>query len=148
MNLTDLPDDILTNILIKIEPSALYKISKTSKHMYNIIYNIVFKKILIINSKPMSQYNHNTKLNFFVYLFDSYMLGNVDNVGIPFEDNSKTYVIAHINSNYIAHNVLEKNGAYVFTHKGIETLDTNNHSNDKPYPIVTRKLNTHMAFSR
>ena len=125
MKLNELPDDILINILMKIDPSSLYNISKTSIQMYNIISNIIFKKILIRNNKPISLYNIENTLNFFSYIFESYTFGNIQNIGIPFEENNNKYIILHINSNYVTHTLHEK-GIYSFIYKGVDSKHYDN----------------------
>jgi hypothetical protein len=147
MKLNELPDDILINILMRIDPSSLYSISKTSIQMYNVISKIIFKKILILNNKPMTQYNTKNRLNFFSYIFDSYAFGNIENIGIPFEDNNHKYIILHINSNYITH-ILDNNSIYSFIYKGVENNDYDNIFLNKPEPIIVKKINMNMVFCR
>jgi len=147
MKLTELPDDILIIILMKIDPSILYNISKTSIQMYNVISKIIFKKILILNNKPITQYNTDNRLNFFAYIFDSYTFGNIENIGIPFEDNGNKYVILHINSDYVTH-ILDNNGIYSFIYKGVDNNYYDNIFLHKPEPIITKKININMVFSR
>ena len=147
MKFHDLPEDILIHIFMSIEPLTLINISKTNKQINNIVDNIVFKKILIVNNKPMSQYSNENRNNFFVYIFDSYTLGSIDNMGIPFNDNAKTYVIVHNSSNYITHNNFNENGKFGFAHIGVAT---NNYTNteQKPNPIIIRNFNTMTTYSR
>jgi hypothetical protein len=147
MKLNELPDDILINILMKIDPSSLYNISKTSIQMCNIINNIIFKKILILNNKPMSLYNKENTLNFFSYIFDSYTFGNIQNIGIPFEENNNKYIILHINSNYVTH-ILDEKGFYSFIYKGVDSKHYDNIFLNKPESIIIKKINNNMVFCR
>ena len=148
MKLCELPDDILINILIKIDPMILVNISKTSKQLHNIINTIVFKKILIINNKPMSKYNYNDRNNFFCYIFDSYILGNIENVGMPYVDNNKTYVLIDINSQYIIHSNYIENSNYIFLHKGVEKEMYDINTQTKTNPIIIRNPHTTNIYSR
>ena len=148
MNLCKLPDDILITILMKIDPPILIDISKTSKHIHNIVNTIVFKKILIINNKPMSMYNNSDKDNFFCYIFDSYIFGNIVNVGIPYIDNNKTYVVIDMNSQFILHSARIEKGKYMFLHCGISADSYNKNSNLKCKPIIIRNCNTTATHSR
>jgi hypothetical protein len=148
MSLCKLPDDILITILMKIEPALLIDISKTSKQIHNLVNTIVFKKILIINNKPMSMYNYSDRDNFFCYIFDSYIFGNIVNVGIPFVDNNKTYVLIDINSNYIIHSNYIENSNFIFLHKGVETEIYDKNKQSKPKPIIIKNLHSTNTYSR
>lgn len=146
MKLLELPEDILINIFMNIDPLKLIDISKTNSQINRIIHNILFKKILIINTKPISQYDNSNF--FFVYIFDSYIYGNKQNIGVPFNENNNTYVLIDMNSQYVCHSSLIKNSKYSFFYTGI-CADTDIKSvNNKCNPIILRNFNTNAIQSR
>jgi hypothetical protein len=146
MKLLELPEDILINIFMNIDPLKLIDISKTNSQINRIIHNILFKKILIMNTKPISNYDNSNF--FFVYIFDSYIYGNKQKLGVPFNENNNTYVLLDMNSQYVSHSSMIKNGKYSFFYTGI-CVDTNMKSvNIKFNPIILRNFNTNATQSR
>jgi hypothetical protein len=146
MKLYELPEDILINIFRKINPLQLIDISKTNSQMYKIIQNIVFKKILVINSKPISQYNNND--NFFAYIFDSYIIGDINLLGMIFTENNKNYTIVNMNSQFIMHSAQIEKGKYIFLYTGISADSYNKNIYLKCKPIIIRNFNTTNTHSR